>query len=492
MLTIYGVTLIVPKMKDIGAEMVARGSVGRLLESWLDTTWPEAKRTNTTQVSARSPITEKVFRLEVSERHATDDARQVTLVSMFHNLRGDLCIDVRREIRPTSPAILPRVRVPRPPQDLVSLVTDIARELRVRDAQQLATGSLSQASTSDEGAAIAALLDAPSRRLPVVIECTSTKGANCVTRADTARVLAGIAHVHHLTTNDAERGFNEQYGSRKASSSWVLVAWPRTSAGVLLSEFPQADDERLVEDLVSAAIGALPLLPRPSMRGTGAQHAGTTSVPIQQVVASTSSPEVGELRRKIHDLEQRITEVQADYDDLHDNLTTTEHLSAKMAEDRDRYRDQLTSLLTLREDARQWNNTNQVLLMAMKSFTMLDFHPDVEKRLGKTQFSAATNQRLFGSLLELNNLAARLRRGDIEPRLFHTFCAEKFNFAASVSDNAINKFGGDYTIVWEGNPIQLGPHIRCNEARIYFSVDAESRRVIVGHVGEHLRDKTTR
>jgi hypothetical protein len=84
-----------------------------------------------------------------------------------------------------------------------------------------------------------------------------------------------------------------------------------------------------------------------------------------------------------------------------------------------------------------------------------------------------------------------LRRGDIEPHLFNTYCAEKFNFAPSVSDNAINKFGQDYTIVWNGAPVQLGPHIRCNEARIYFYMDAKQRHIVIGHVGEHLRDKST-
>jgi hypothetical protein len=197
------------------------------------------------------------------------------------------------------------------------------------------------------------------------------------------------------------------------------------------------------------------------------------------------------LRRKNQELQQRVDELQADYDGLHDNLTMTEHLSAKMAEDRDRYRDQLTSLLTLRDDASQWNNSAHVLSLAKRSFTMLDFHHNLEDRLGSTQFTPATNQRIFGSLLELNNLAARLRRGDIEPHLFNTYCSEKFNFAPSVGDNAIQKFGSDYTIDWNGKPVQLGPHIRCNEARIYFYVDATELRVVIGHVGSHLRDKSS-
>lgn len=487
MLTVYGVTLIAPKARDQSEELRMRESIGRLIEPWLEETWPHAKRTNTTQVQTYNSVTDRVFRCEVSEQHPSDDARQVTLVSVFPTRRGELCIDLRREVRPTGPLILPRTRSERPGASLTDLIARVARELRIRDANQLVSGSPVRLATYDEGAAAAALIDAPSRRLPVVIECTSTKGANAVTTPDTARVLTGIAHVYHLTTPEAEKGFNDHYGTRTASSSWVLVAWPKSGRSTALSEYHQKDDERLVDELIAAAVGALPMLPRPTTRPQS-----TPVVPIQQVVANTSSPEVGDLRRKNHELEQRLTELQADFDDLYENLTTTEHLSAKMAEDRDRYRDQLTNFLLLRDDTRQWNNTAHVLNLAKGSFTMLDFHPGVDARLGNLQFPPATNQRIFSSLLELNNLAARLRRGDIEPHLFNTYCSEKFNFAPSVGDNAINKFGDDYTIVWKGAPVQLGPHIRCNEARIYFYLDATDRRIVIGHIGGHLRDKSTR
>jgi hypothetical protein len=487
MLTVYGVTVLTPKAKDEQHERTMREAVGRLIEPWLEQTWPHERRTNTLQVQMHNSVTDKVFRCEISEQHPNADARQVTLISMFTARRGDLCVDIRREVRPTGPLILPRTRSERPPLALTSLVAAIVRELRARDANQFISGTPSRVATVDEGAAVAALVEAPSRRLPVVVECTSTKGTNTTTTSDTARALTGIAHVYHLTTVEAERGFNDLYGTRKVSSSWVLVAWPRSGREMALSEYHQKDDERLVDELIAAAVGALPMLPRPTTR-----PATTPTVPIQQVVANTSSPEVGDLRRKNHELEQRITELQADFDDLYDNLTTTEHLSAKMAEDRDRYRDQLTNFLLLRDDTRQWNNTAHVLALAKTSFTLLDFHPDVDERLGSTQFSPSTNQRIFASLLELNNLAARLRRGDIEPHLFNTYCSEKFNFAPSVSDNAVNKFGDDYTLMWQGAPIQLGPHIRCNEARIYFYLDAGNRRVVIGHVGGHLRDKSNR
>ena len=487
MLTVYGVTLITPKARDESDELRIRESVGRLIEPWLEETWPHAKRTNTTQVQMHNSVTDKVFRCEVSEQHPSDDARQVTLVSIFPTRKGELCIDLRREVRPTGQLILPRTRSERPGASLTDLVARVAGELRIRDANEPVSGSLSRISTYGEGAATAALVDAPSRRLPVIVECTGSKGANASTSPDTARVLTGIAHLHHLTTPEAVKGFNDSYGAVAASSSWVLVAWPRSGRGMSLSEFPQQDDERLVDELIAAAVGALQMLPRPTTRPQS-----TPVVPIQQVVANTSSPEVGDLRRKNQELEQRVSELRADYDDLHENLTLTDHLNAKIVEERDRYLNQLTEMLALRDDTSQWNRSVDVIQRARGMFTSLDFHPDVDKRLGGTQFSPTTNRRIFASLLELNNLAARLRRSDIEPHLFNTYCSEKFNFAPSVGDNAVNKFGDDYTVIWKGAPVQLGPHIRCNEARIYFYVDAAERRIVIGHIGSHLRDKSTR
>ncbi len=486
MLTVYGVTLIAAKAKDDAHERSLREAVGRLIEPWLERGWPHAKRTNTTQVTMFNSVTDKVFRCEVSEQHASGDARQITIVSMFTARRGELCIDVRREVRPTGPLILPRARSERPSQVLTDLVRDTASELRLRDANQFVSGHPSRASTADEGAGVAAFIEAPSRRLPVVVDCTSTKGANSPTTSDTARMLTGIAHVYQLTTAAAESGFNQQYGRRRASSSWVLVAWPKVGSNAQTTEYAQTDDERLVADLIAAAVGALPILPRPTTRSQS-----TPAVAIQQVVANTSSPEVGDLRRKNQELEQRISELQADYEGLYENLTTTEHLSAKTVEERDRYRDQLTALLTLRDDPTQWNNTAQVLNLARRSFSALEYHPGLDGRLGSTQFSPATNRRIFESLLELNNLAARLRRGDIEPHLFNTYCSDKFNFAPSVGENAAQKYGADYTIMRDGKAVLLGPHIRCNEARIYFFVDAADRCVVVGHVGRHLRDQST-
>jgi hypothetical protein len=487
MLTVYGVTLITGRLTEELHERDTRESVGYLLEPWLERAWPHAERTNTTQVTWVNSVTDKVFRCEISERHPSSDGRQATIVSMLTTRRGELCVDIRRELHPIGLAILPRTPYERPSQALTDIVCDVAIELRLRDANQLVSGSLIRVSSAEEGAGVAAFVEAPSRRLPIVIDCTPSKGGSPRTTSETARALTGIAHVYQLSTAAAENGFNQQFGRRGASSSWVLVAWPKVGSNAQTAEYTQTDDERLVADLIAAAVGALPILPRPTTRSQS-----TPVAAVQHVVTNTLSPEVGKLQREKQELEQQISELKAENEDLRYNLTTTDHLSAQAVEERNRCRDQLTAVLTLRDDPTQWNNTSHVLSLARQSFTVLEFHPGLDVRLGSTQFSLATNRRIYDSLLELNNLAARLGRGDIEVHLFNTYCNDRFNFAPSIGENASQKFGSEYTIMRNGKAFMLGPHIRCNDARIYFFVDTDEQRVVVGHVGRHLRDQSTR
>ncbi|NBR76788.1 MAG: hypothetical protein EBT73_05540, partial [Actinobacteria bacterium] len=66
--------------------------------------------------------------------------------------------------------------------------------------------------------------------------------AKIATGSETARVLTGTAHVYHLATAEAERGFNQVSGQRKVSSSWVIVAWPGLGKAARLDAYPQQDD----------------------------------------------------------------------------------------------------------------------------------------------------------------------------------------------------------------------------------------------------------
>ena len=88
-----------------------------------------------------------------------------------------------------------------------------------------------------------------------------------------------------------------------------------------------------------------------------------------------------------------------------------------------------------------------------------------------------------------SDTAAAALRGD--------FAVEARNrgldWARDVSDDAKQKFAADYERRYDRRTVTLGPHIRRQGRqilRVYCYLDTERRRVVVGHVGDHLGDRT--
>lgn len=75
-----------------------------------------------------------------------------------------------------------------------------------------------------------------------------------------------------------------------------------------------------------------------------------------------------------------------------------------------------------------------------------------------------------------------------------SFSDSSFQYAAGISETARKKFSDHYTRDYEGRKILLEPHLRLGAGspehclRIYWCVDKETGKVVVGHVGEHLPD----
>lgn len=67
---------------------------------------------------------------------------------------------------------------------------------------------------------------------------------------------------------------------------------------------------------------------------------------------------------------------------------------------------------------------------------------------------------------------------------------------SDISDYAKQKHRAAYEVAdTDGSKVMLGPHFDLGKKttllRVYFAIDAPSRRVIVGHVGGHLPDKSS-
>jgi hypothetical protein len=165
-------------------------------------------------------------------------------------------------------------------------------------------------------------------------------------------------------------------------------------------------------------------------------------------------------------------------------------LSAQKAEERDRAYDQLATFLLMDEDKSYLDKVADAVAYAQKNLVNLVFHNRAIESANNSHLM--NGRRVYSNLVELNNLAARLQRGDFAPNVFNIYCNQQLsNFAASISDEAENRYAQDYAIEWKGVNVLAKPHIRCGDARIHFYHDTTSNEIVIAYVGRHLRDKST-
>ena len=127
---------------------------------------------------------------------------------------------------------------------------------------------------------------------------------------------------------------------------------------------------------------------------------------------------------------------------------------------------------------------------ARKNLQSLIFHQHATESANESHLM--NGRKIYSNLVELNNLAARLKRGDFAPNVFNIYCNQQLsNFAASISEQAEHRYAQDYTIEWKGEKVLAKPHIRCGDARIHFYHDPRTNEIVIAYVGRHLRDKST-
>ncbi len=472
MITTYGFSIATPN-KDL--RQAAIDAVFR----WLDDVHPHEKRTNSTPVNIRHSANDPIFRVDVLEQDPRQAAARGTTATLIVS-KSELYFDLRRTLRPTKAALLPRRTIDRPEPRLSQLVIEIVDLFKVRDAGQVISPKIIIANDQLTGQSLAAFAEAPGRRLPIVIETIVGK-PRAVTNSDTAIQLAGIAHLAHIASHAAEEAFNSLHGARIISSSWITVVWP---PGAEVENFHQQDDDELVKQLIAASIGSLATLVLAPPKKRVIEQV-KKSEPTSQTAepAQNSAIELEELRKINHELLEENA-------GLLENATLTFMLSAQKAEERDRAYDQLATFLLMDEDKSYLDKIADAVAYAQKNLANLVFH---DRAIVSANNSHLMNgRRVYSNLVELNNLAARLQRGDFAPNVFNIYCNQQLsNFAASISDEAENRYAQDYAIEWKGVNVLAKPHIRCGDARIHFYHDTTTNEIVIAYVGRHLRDKST-
>ena len=472
MITTYGFSIATAN-KDL--RQAAIDAVFR----WLEDVHPLEDRTNSTPVNIRHSPNDPIFRVDVLEQDSRQAAARGTTATLIVS-KNELYFDLRRTLRPTKPALLPRRTIDKPEPRLNQLVVEIVNLFKVRDAEKIIGAKVAVETDQIGGQSLSAFADAPSRRLPLVIETTVGK-PSAITSANTALQLAGIAHVAHVASHVAEEAFNDLYGARIISPSWITVVWPR---GAEVENFHQQDDDELVRQLIAASVGSLATLVLAPPKKRAHEQCKKVATPAQSNSSTAQTQQETEELRRVN---QELLEENAG---LLENATLTDMLSAQKTEERDRAYSQLATFLLMENDKSYLDKVADAVTYAQKNLDNLVFH---ERAISSASESHLMNgRRVYSNLVELNNLAARLQRGDFAPNVFNIYCNQQLsNFAPSISDEAENRYAQDYAIDWKGANVMAKAHIRCGDARIHFYHDAKTNEIIVAYVGRHLRDKST-
>ncbi len=384
-------------------------------------------------------------------------------------------------MRPTKPALLPRRTIDKPEPRLNKLILEIVKLFKVRDAEKIIDAEITIANDQLGGQSLAAFADAPGRRLPIVIEVIVGKPA-AVTSSTTARQLVGIAHVAHVASHVAEEAFNNLYGARIISSSWITVVWPR---GAAPENFHQQDDDELVNHLIAASVASLPILKTPPPKSQTKQNLEQSKKPpVSQIAEITSSRDYW----------------QEEYQLLYENLVDSDRKTAEIVEAREIDRDKLVAILTSpRADAAAVSNAqnpnylarvDEAVKFASITFKNLIFHPRSISSSAETELM--NGRRILNALFYLDQIAANLKNGKVLKNNFLYECSQQIsNFVPTIGEVAINNFAQDYSIEWKGENVLAKPHIRCGDALIHIYHDTKTNEIVIAYIGRHLRDKST-
>ncbi len=137
---------------------------------------------------------------------------------------------------------------------------------------------------------------------------------------------------------------------------------------------------------------------------------------------------------------------------------------------------------------RDVTTVSEALRAAKERFPALLVLADAERSAAKRGTKAVAKAR--ESLFALGELATRYTAGELDEGLNEAL-ATLPGYKPGISDTAKNQYTREYLkALPDGGKIMLGPHIDIGgeEGRAYFAIDAQRKRIVLGHLG-HLSGK---
>jgi hypothetical protein len=442
---------------------------------------------------------DEAFELVWTRPHRTDPTlwRQATV--QITTSDGTARILVLEQIESADPKVraAPAQRVRRP-----ALVPELVAAVECVDGGWRVAGTPQRVDSTR-----AADLDAfvrGDRRLPVVLVAPDERG---VVRADDKRFaddLVGLAHVVVLTNADAVRALDgELGGGRGAPSGGVRLLWPSwrssdppTHHPVWRMEEvagPDGPRARVAESLADLVLGAA------TLRVEGDPL-------VERLARHQETADLQERRSELESLrtavlgdraaaEELIAEYQTELTRADEQVFALEADLERERELRARFEHGYLTLATGGDAsaiAPVNGNLGEVVRRAKQTRPHLVILPEAERSAAEWRFDRVDLVEL--DLARLDAVAADWAAGVLRTDFGAACRNQGLDWVRDVSASAKQKYADDYRRSYKGRPIMLGPHFRRDGrqlVRVYCFLDEEDRRVVVGHVGRHLRDRTT-
>lgn len=354
------------------------------------------------------------------------------------------------------------------------------------------------------------LLLSPNRLHPVVVTTLSPEtGRPTIDDSGVARRLLGVAHVARLRSGEAAWELTRRLGKTlSVFNGAVRIYWP----GFAIESRPF--DHRLwIPDRIASMAGSgLALEDRLMRLISSVAVLRTPADPLarrlRRMIDERQLSEIVELRARV---KQARDEVPGDFlDEFEATLQREEAAQTRIIELQEELGDvqqgfaELSRLYAAGGVEPELDADDELVATVPEAVDRAAAaYPDELVFLPEALESASEStypnpERVHQALSAMGDIVRSWRDGALAAGFGLALRDLGFTFGADVSEVAVGKHPGEYQRRYNGREITLGPHIKLGRrtsagmiARIYWWVDEDARRFVVGHVGRHLEDDTT-
>lgn len=488
MITTYATTLTAVDFAE--ADRIA---VIDVLTDWQMANYPIDENAPGTTIRVREGSDDPVFRITVTQSASGRPYAQTISASVI-TLDNILTFDVRMISTPTTTRVAPVKLQPLPPH-IVRLIHDVLTTVKMEDANEYLSTHARVVTTEDDGARIGALVHAPRRTLPVVVEIDDFDSPRSPIFPPVLGPLTGLVHLFRISTREAMNGYLSLAGGGLVGPGQIIVHWAGTVEPLVerRSDIRSGQEFATVQRLatsiteVAARTISAPRLPPPPRYE-------------DEAIVDTQRTSLDDDARDEQDLQ--IEQLEATVEDMQAALADADRIIAEQRQQIEQKGGQLDELIlrnvSLEIQAgstptvRAVSSMKEALRLAQEHCPHLVFH---ERALESGEHLEGPEPvSVLQDLVRLNEVARAWRAGEISGTSIGLACRQMgLDFAPRISDNARQKFEEDYLITWRGETVRAEAHLRRGRkshlVRIHVYFDQDTQEVVVAYIGRHLRDK---